>query len=148
MVIISGNTLSKNKFSLISDIEDLNKKKFIIFDVLFWKKNKLLLKKSKKSLGIKLNMENCTEFDFKESKNFNLIQIDFSTFKDGRPFTIAKKLKKNFKYKKEIRATGYVLPDQYIFLLRSGFDSVEIKQSQKKTWLSIYKNNLGLYYQK
>ena len=147
MLIIKGNKISKNKYSTISNDDNLSEKKFILFDIPFWKKNSSILKKSKSFLGIKFNLDEPFEFIFDETNNFKLIQIEFLTFKDGRPFSAAKKLKKIFKYRNEIRASGYILPDQYIFLIRSGFDSVEIKNTQKNEWLRAYRNDVGLYYQ-
>ena len=78
---------------------------------------------------------------------FSLIEIEFLTFKDGRPFTMAKDLKKFLGFKGELRASGYVLPDQYVFLIRCGFDSVKISESDLKTWTKIYNNDPGLKYQ-
>lgn len=148
MEIIRNNKFVKNKYSLISSCKELDKKKFVLFDSKFWEENNILLKKSNKKLGILFNSDESAQFIYNDYKYFNLIQINFLTFKDGRPFTIAKKLKNQSRYKNEIRASGYVLPDQYIFLLRCGFHSVEIKGSQKITWKKIFEDDPGLYYQK
>ena len=47
----------------------------------------------------------------------------------------------------KIRASGHIIPDQYIFLLRCGFNSVEIESKKKKFWLECLKMDTGLYYQ-
>ncbi len=52
------------------------------------------------------------------------------------------------KFRGEIRASGHLLPDQYIFLIRSGFDTVEVNESKIDTWIKFYDMNEGLYYQK
>jgi uncharacterized protein (DUF934 family) len=49
------------------------------------------------------------------------IAIEFPKFRDGRGFTIARTLRERYGYKGEIRAVGHILPDQALFLLRSGF---------------------------
>ena len=57
------------------------------------------------------------------------------------------KLEKNI-FSKEIRATRHISPDQYVFLLRSGFDTVEINKKDKDIWIEMYKlDNTNLYYQ-
>tara|TARA_B110000971_G_scaffold220152_1_gene262949 strand:- start:838 stop:1254 length:417 start_codon:yes stop_codon:yes gene_type:complete len=62
---------------------------------------------------------------------FKIIRINFPTFADGRGFTIAKLIRIRG-YKGHIRATGYIIPDQYAMARRSGFDDVEISQSLAK----------------
>ena len=76
-----------------------------------------------------------------------MIQINFKTFKDGRPYTFAKMLRKKHNFTGELRATGHIIPDQYIFLIRCGFDSVEIEEEHKETWLELLEMDEGLYYQ-
>ena len=78
---------------------------------------------------------------------FSLIQFNFLTFRDGRPFTYAKLLRGQFKFLKEIRASGHVLPDQYVFLLRCGFNTVEIDEKDSEIWKRFYSMNAGIYYQ-
>ena len=80
-------------------------------------------------------------------KYLQIIQFNFLTFKDGRPFTLAKNLRRKFNFKNEIRASGHILPDQYSFLIRCGFDSVEIKQTDKLTWLKVLGMEAEEYYQ-
>jgi uncharacterized protein (DUF934 family) len=53
-----------------------------------------------------------------------LIVVPFEKFRDGRGFTLARVLREQYGYEGEIRAVGHLLPDQYEFLLRCGFNSV------------------------
>ncbi len=55
----------------------------------------------------------------------SLVAVNFPTFRDGRGFTQARSLRENLAFSGEIRATGYILPDQYVFLLRCGITTVE-----------------------
>lgn len=57
--------------------------------------------------------------------------IDFPAFGDGRGFSLAVRLRKDFAFKGEIRATGPVIPDQALFLLRAGFDTVDTTDARK-----------------
>ena len=54
-----------------------------------------------------------------------LVVVRFPIFRDGRGFSLARALRERFGYAGRLRATGHVLPDQYVFLLRCGFDQVE-----------------------
>ncbi len=60
-----------------------------------------------------------------------LIVIEFPAFTDGRGFSLAVRLRKDLGFKGEIRAVGPVIPDQTLFLLRAGFDSVDIADSRR-----------------
>ena len=103
--------------------------------------------KKRKNIGIKLNSDESISIIKDDIDFFKMIQFNFITFKDGRPFSEAKKLRVEFKFLNEIRASGHILPDQYIFLLRCGFSSVEIETSKKKFWLEFLEMDSGLYYQ-
>lgn len=61
----------------------------------------------------------------------NFAVIEFPAFGDGRGFSLAVRLRKDFDFKGEIRATGPVIPDQALFLLRAGFDSVDVTDSSR-----------------
>jgi uncharacterized protein (DUF934 family) len=147
-VILKKNKILPNEYVIINDLEDLsnlNSQKIII-TVEQWLANKNILKK-RKNIGIKLNSDESISIIKDDIDFFKMIQFNFITFKDGRPFSEAKKLRVEFKFLNEIRASGHILPDQYIFLLRCGFSSVEIETSKKKFWLEFLEMDSGLYYQ-
>ena len=54
-----------------------------------------------------------------------IIRIRFTSFADGRGFSIARELRL-LGYAGRLRASGHVLADQYAMARRSGFDEVEI----------------------
>lgn len=55
-----------------------------------------------------------------------LAVIEFPAFGDGRGFSLGVRLRKDYGFKGEVRAVGPVIPDQALFLLRAGFDSVDV----------------------
>jgi uncharacterized protein (DUF934 family) len=55
-----------------------------------------------------------------------LVVLRFGFFKDGRLFTSARLLRERLKFRGELRATGDFLPDQVLFLLRSGVNTLEV----------------------
>lgn len=57
--------------------------------------------------------------------------ISFPAFGDGRGFSLAVRLRKDFNFKGEIRAAGPVIPDQALFMLRAGFDTVDAPDERK-----------------
>src|SRR5262245_19543018 len=51
----------------------------------------------------------------------SLIALAFPTFKDGRAYSQAAVLRERHRYRGELRATGDVLRDQFLFMHRVGF---------------------------
>ena len=57
-----------------------------------------------------------------------VVALVFPTFRDGRAYSQARLLRERYKYRGELRATGQVLRDQFLFMLRAGFDAFEVKK--------------------
>jgi len=55
-----------------------------------------------------------------------VIGLVFPTFRDGRAYSQARLLRERYHYRGELRATGQVLRDQFVFMLRAGFDAFEV----------------------
>ena len=59
----------------------------------------------------------------------SVIALVFPTFKDGRAYSQARTLRERYRFHGELRATGDVLRDQFLFLHRAGFDAFELKKA-------------------
>ena len=57
-----------------------------------------------------------------------VVALVFPSFRDGRAYSQARLLRERHGYDGELRATGQVLRDQFVFMLRAGFDSFEVKK--------------------
>jgi uncharacterized protein (DUF934 family) len=57
-----------------------------------------------------------------------LVALVFPSFRDGRAYTQARLLRERYAYRGEMRATGQVLRDQFVFMLRAGFDAFEVRK--------------------
>jgi len=57
-----------------------------------------------------------------------LVALAFPSFKDGRAYSQARQLRERYQFRGELRATGDVLRDQFLFLVRAGFDAFEVKK--------------------
>ena len=57
-----------------------------------------------------------------------LVALAFPSFRDGRGYSQARILRERYTFAGELRATGQVLRDQFLFMLRSGFDSFEVSK--------------------
>jgi uncharacterized protein (DUF934 family) len=57
-----------------------------------------------------------------------LVVLTFPNFKDGRAYSQARVLRERYGFVGELRATGQVLRDQFLFLVRAGFDAFEVNK--------------------
>jgi len=55
-----------------------------------------------------------------------LVALVFPVFKDGRAYSQARLLRERYGYRGELRATGQVLRDQFVFYMRAGFDALDV----------------------
>lgn len=62
---------------------------------------------------------------------FGMITVVFPTFRDGRGYSIARLLRERYRYGAELRADGPLLPDQFRFLHRCGFDAVTVPDERR-----------------
>src|SRR5260370_40331294 len=57
-----------------------------------------------------------------------VVALVFPTFRDGRAYSQARLLRERHGFKGELGATGQVLRDQLVFMLRDDFDAFEVKK--------------------
>jgi uncharacterized protein (DUF934 family) len=55
-----------------------------------------------------------------------LVALVFPNFKDGRAYSQARLLRERYGFRGELRATGQILRDQFVFLVRAGFDVLDV----------------------
>ena len=55
-----------------------------------------------------------------------LIVLAFPGFRDGRAYSQARILRERYGFRGELRASGQVLRDQFLLMLRAGFDAFEV----------------------
>ncbi|MEP9379424.1 DUF934 domain-containing protein [Aquabacter sp. CN5-332] len=59
-------------------------------------------------------------------RHLSVVALDFPKFRDGRAYSQARRLRERLGYTGELRASGNVLRDQFLFMVRCGFDAFEI----------------------
>ena len=76
-----------------------------------------------------------------------VVALVFPTFRDGRAYSQARLLRERHGFAGELRATGQVLRDQFVFMLRAGFDAFEVrKESDAEAFASTAKR-YSVFYQ-
>jgi uncharacterized protein (DUF934 family) len=75
------------------------------------------------------------------------VALVFPTFRDGRAYSQARMLRERFLYRGELRATGQVLRDQFVFMLRAGFDAFEVKKAADAEAFAQTAKRYSVFYQ-
>jgi uncharacterized protein (DUF934 family) len=76
-----------------------------------------------------------------------LVALVFPTFKDGRAFSQARLIRERHGFHGELRATGQVLRDQFLFMLRAGFDAFEVTKDADAAAFAEAAHRYSVFYQ-
>lgn len=85
---------------------------------------------TRKELGLWLGGLERAEDIPDDVNRFPVIAIDIHKYTDGRGYTLAYRLRKQYGYRGELRAMGDVLFDQLFYMKRVGFDSFSMRADQ------------------
>ena len=76
-----------------------------------------------------------------------VVALVFPSFRDGRAYSQARLLRERFAYRGELRAAGQVLRDQFVFMLRAGFDAFEVKKQSDADAFADTAKRYSVFYQ-
>ena len=75
------------------------------------------------------------------------VALVFPSFRDGRAYSQARLLRERHGYDGELRATGQVLRDQFVFMLRAGFDAFEVNKEADAEAFAATARRYSVFYQ-
>ncbi|MBR1150908.1 DUF934 domain-containing protein [Bradyrhizobium sp. JYMT SZCCT0428] len=75
------------------------------------------------------------------------VALMFPSFRDGRAYSQARLLRERHGFDGELRATGQVLRDQFVFMLRAGFDTFEVKKDSDAEAFASTAKSYSVFYQ-
>jgi uncharacterized protein (DUF934 family) len=84
------------------------------------------LSKSEPYVGLLLSPDADLDSVAQHLGGIERIGVTFSTFKDGRPFSLGRLLRSRYGFRGDLRAYGPFIPDQGAFLVRCGFTSFDV----------------------
>jgi len=76
-----------------------------------------------------------------------LVALTFPSFRDGRAYTQARLLRERHGFEGELRATGQVLRDQFVFMLRAGFDAFDVRKQADAEAFGEAARRYSVFYQ-
>lgn len=128
MPYIKGGKITPDDWTFVDADAELPAAAKIIVPLARWKAEREALLARKSPLGLKLGAGETPEQIRADLGHFDVVALEFTTFKDGRAYSYARLLREQYGFKGELRAVGNVLYDQFLFMHRCGFDAYEVKK--------------------
>ena len=75
------------------------------------------------------------------------VALVFPAFRDGRAYSQARLIREHYGFAGELRATGQVLRDQFMFMLRAGFDAFEVTKDTDAAAFADVLHRYSVFYQ-
>ncbi|MBO44443.1 MAG: oxidoreductase [Rhodospirillaceae bacterium] len=126
MALIKNGQSAVDLWCTIADRETIPADGPVIISLKRWTEEKPWLKGRRAPLGIFLQADQPPAIIEDDLDRFEVVSLEFPTFRDGRAYSYARLLRERYCYTGEIRAVGDVLRDQLAFMQRCGINSFEI----------------------
>jgi uncharacterized protein (DUF934 family) len=112
-----------------------------------WREARAALLARRGPVGVALANTDPVETLAPDVARLDLIALHFPKFNDGRAYSQARLLRGRMGYGGELRATGNVLRDPLLFMVRCGFDSFESEQKGFAEALATARTLFSVVYQ-
>jgi uncharacterized protein (DUF934 family) len=125
MPLIKDRMIVADDWRHVGDDEALPAAGGVIVSLARWQAERATLDGRNAPLGIRLKSSEGPQTIAPDLDRFDVVAVEFPTFRDGRGYSTARLLRQRYRYAGELRAVGEVLRDQLDFMLRCGFDAFE-----------------------
>jgi len=126
MPLIKHGRLAEDRWSQVADDAPLPNGAPAIVGLERWRAERDSLTARNAPLGIRLKSDQPASLIAEDLAHFGVVALEFPKFTDGRAYSSARLLRERYGYTGEVRAVGAVLRDQFLFMERCGFDSLEV----------------------
>src|SRR5215813_13545072 len=126
MPLVKGGKIADDPFAHVADGAELPQGCVLVPATRFLEDPEALLKRGK--VGVIWPNSRDVDDLVPYLDRLAAVALVFPTFRDGRAYSQARLLRERYGYRGELRATGQVLRDQFVFMLRAGFDAFDVKK--------------------
>ncbi len=125
MPLIKNKQIVADTWQYVGDEAAIPADGGVIVSLARWQAERSVLVGRNAPLGIRLKSDESAEAIADDLPRFDVVALEFPTFKDGRPYSTVRLLRERHHYTGELRAVGDILRDQLQFMRRCGFDAFE-----------------------
>lgn len=130
MPLIKDGQIAKDSWVRATAGAPLPEADAVLLPYALWQESRDMLMAGNGRLGVVLGADQPPQLIAGDLDRLDLVALEFPVFKDGRAYSYAWLLRERYGYKKELRAVGHVLRDQFVFMHRCGFDSYEVADAR------------------
>ncbi|MBN9595872.1 MAG: DUF934 domain-containing protein [Afipia sp.] len=147
MPLVKGNTVIADEFLHPADDADLPAAGAVLVPAERFLKDPEAVLARKEKIGV--IWPNSRDIDdlLPYLDRLAVVALVFPVFRDGRAYSQARLLRERHTFKGELRATGQVLRDQFLFMLRAGFDAFEVKKEKDAQVFADVAKRFSVFYQ-
>ena len=146
MPLVKGGKIAGDPFAHVADGAELPQGCVLVSAARFLEDPEALLKRSGKVGVIWPNNRDLDDL-VPYLDRLAAVALVFPTFRDGRAYSQARLLRERYGYRGELRATGQVLRDQFVFMLRAGFDAFDVKKEADAEAFAQTVQRYSVFYQ-
>lgn len=146
MKLIRNGEFVEDNFTTVGD-EDALPEGPAIVSLERWQAERETLRARNAPIGVKLKSGQEPGPIAEDLDHIDVVALEFPVYRNGRAYSYARLLRERYGYKGEVRAVGNVLRDQFQFMIRCGFDALEVADNITP---EIWAENVGsfsLFYQ-
>jgi uncharacterized protein (DUF934 family) len=125
MPLVRDGVVVADSWAAVADDAALPDGQAVVVSFARWKAERAVLETRNAPIGLALKNTDPVEEVGPDAGRFGVIALNFPKFSDGRAYSQARLLRERYGFKAELRATGQLLTDQLIHMLRAGFDTFE-----------------------
>ncbi len=130
MPLIRDGALADDPWATVDDESELPMEGPAIVSLERWQAHRDELLGRNAPLGIRLKSDQPPALIADDLDRFAVVALEFPVFRDGRAYSYARLLRERYGYRGEVRAVGEVLRDQFLFMVRCGFDALEVRDEK------------------
>ena len=148
MPLIKDGQLTEDLWTEVADDEEIPAGVDPIVSLERWQAERETLSQRNGPLGLRLRSDQPPAEIAEEVGRFDVIALEFPKFTDGRAYSYARLLRERYGFTGELRAVGNVLRDQFQFMLRCGFDALEVADPSLAEDWEAATSEMSLVYQR
>jgi uncharacterized protein (DUF934 family) len=145
MPLVKGGKIADDPFAHVADGAELPEGCVLVSAARFLEDPEALLKRGK--VGVIWPNSRDVDDLVPYLDRVAAVALVFPTFRDGRAYSQARLLRERYHYRGELRATGQVLRDQFVFMLRAGFDAFDVKKQADAEAFAQTVHRYSVFYQ-
>jgi len=128
MPLVKGGKIQNDEFVHLADEADLPETGPVLVSAARFLADPELVLQRREKVGVIWPNNRDVEDLLPYVERLALIALVFPSFRDGRAYSQARLLRERYFFRGELRATGQVLRDQFVYMLRAGFDAFDVKK--------------------